>query len=193
MSLSAHSLGVLERLACLGAALSVSACRTTVPSQVPPERTPSLSGTARYEAVQAPSEDTSRQVSERLFIPAEPGDANEPPGYPKELLRLQLPPQNIVVRIVLDEHGQVTAVATNVAASEADPQYRPAFEDAIRMAVHNWHFKAATERTFVNSPDDGSGKPAYKVLETETAVPTWFDIRFIFEVAEGRGIVRQVE
>jgi hypothetical protein len=190
--LSAHSVEALERLACLGVALSLYACRT-VPPQAPPQRTPSLSGTARYEAVQGPSEDTSRQVSERLFIPAEPGDANEPPAYPEQLLRLQLPPQKIVVRMSLDEHGQVTNVGTNVAASEADPQYRPAFEDAIRIAVDNWHFMAATERTFMNSPEDGSGKPAYKVLKSETSVPTWFDIRFIFEVAEGRGIVRQVE
>jgi hypothetical protein len=190
MSLSAHALGALERLACLGAALSVSACRTAIPSHTPPERTPSLSGTGRYEAVPGPSEDASRQVSQRLFIPAEPDDANDPPAYPERLLRLHLPAQRIVVRIALDEHGKVTTVETNVAASEADSQYRPAFEDAIRIAVASWHFKAATERTFVNSPDDGSGKPAYKVLKSETAVPTWFDIRFIFEVADGKGVLR---
>lgn len=137
--------------------------------------------------------DTSRQVSQRLFIPAEPNSVNEAPVYPDTLLSLQLPPQRIVVRVFLDEHGQVTSVQTNVEASEADPQYRPAFEAAIRTAVEGWRFSAAMERTFVNSPDDGSGEPAYKVLKAEVAVPTWFDLRFIFEVTEGRGVVRQVQ
>ena len=140
-----------------------------------------------------PSEGTSRQVSQRLFIPAAPGDENEPPVYPAELLSLQLPPQKLVVRIALDERGHVTSIRTNVAATEADPVYRPAFETAIRMAVNDWCFRAAIQRTFVDSPDDGSGKPAYKMLKAETTVPTYFDIRFIFEVEEGRGVVRQVE
>ena len=47
------------------------------------------------------------------------------------------------------------------------------------------------QRTFIDSPDDGSGKPPYKMLKTEEIVPTYFDIRFIFEVSDGKGLVKQ--
>lgn len=140
-----------------------------------------------------PSLDTSKQVTQRLFLPAVPGEENRPPSYPDELLGLELPLQKIVVRIDLNERGHVTSVRTNLELSEADPRYRPAFETAIRLAVAGWCFQPARQRTFVDSPDDGSGKPPYKMLQAETAVPTYFDIRFLFEVTDGKGLVRQAE
>ena len=175
--------GVLELL---------SACRSAATPK-PSEPPPSVTGKATYEAVVAPSVETSTQVTQRLFIPAEPGEENQPPLYPNELLSLELPPQRIVVRMFLDEHGRVTAVRTNPEASEADPKFREAFETAIRSTIEGWHFKPAVQRTFVDSPDDGSGKPPYKMLKAETPVPTYFDIRFIFEVSGGKGLVRQAE
>jgi hypothetical protein len=138
-----------------------------------------------------PSGDTSTQVTQRLFIPASPGDENQPPLYPDELLSLELPPQKIVVRMILDDRGHVTAIRPNPEASEADPKYRAAFETAIRIAVDGWCFKPAVQRTFIDSPDDGSGKSPYKILQAETPVSTYFDIRFIFEVSDGKGLVRQ--
>lgn len=175
-----------------GALVLLSACRSAAPSPAS-EPPPSLTGKATYEAVMEPSVDTSTQVTQRLFIPAAPGDANLPPLYPDELLDLELPPQKIVVRIVLNEHGHVDSVRTNAQASDADPKYRTAFETAIRIAVEGWCFRPAIQRTFVDSPPDGSGKPPYKMLETEKTAPTYFDIRFIFEVSDGKGFVRQTE
>ena len=152
-----------------------------------------MTGKATYEAVMEPSVETSAQVTQRLFIPAEPGDKNQPPLYPDVLLGLELPPQKIVVRILLDERGHVTAVRTNPETSEADPKHQAVFETAIRTAVDGWQFQPAVQRSFVDSPDDGSGKPPYKMLKAETPVPTYFDIRFVFEVSDGKGLVRQAE
>lgn len=175
------------------APLLLTACRTTTPpTQVQPaSATPS--GTASYEVVLDASPDVSKQVSQRLFLPAAPVDENGPPLYPEALLSLGLPPQRLVVRLALDEHGQITDVTTNASASEADPRYQAVFEAAIRTAVECWRFKAATQRVFVDSPPDGSGKPPYKMLKAEILVPTYFDMRFIFEVTDGEGAVRQVQ
>jgi hypothetical protein len=152
-----------------------------------------LTGKATYEAVLEPSADTSEQVTQRLFIPAAPGGENQPPLYPDELLRLDLPPQKIVVRLILDERGHIIAVRPNHEVPEADPKYLSAFEKAIRVAVDDWCFEPAIQRTFVDSPDDGSGKPPYKMLKEESLVPTYFDVRFVFEVSDGKGRVRQAE
>jgi hypothetical protein len=172
-------------------ALSLTACRTAAPSNAVQPVPANPSGTASYEAVVEPGPDISKQVSQRLFLPAVPGDENRPPLYPEELLGLALPPQRIVVRLTLDEHGHITGVTTNASASEADPRYRTAFESAIRIAVDRWSFRPAAQRIFVDSPSDGSGKPPYKVLQSETPVPTYLDLRFIFEMTNGEGIVRQ--
>ena len=174
----------------VGALALFSSCRSAAP---PKPAEPSVTGRATYEAVMEPSVETSTQVTQRLFIPAEPGDANRPPRYPEELLGLKLPPQKIVVRISLDERGRIADVKSIPGASEADSNYREAFEAAIRTAIDGWRFKPAVQRTFVDSPDDGSGKPPYKMLKAETPVPTYFDIRFVFEVSDGKGLVRQAQ
>ncbi len=185
------SIGLESLQVVAGALALLSACHSTAPPDGSEPPRPPLTGRATYEAVMEPSGDTSKQVTQRLFIPAAPGDENQPPLYPGELLGLELPPQKIVVRILLDERGHVTAVRTIPERSEASPEYRAAFETAIRIAVDGWCFRPAMQRTFVDSPDDGSGKPPYKMLEAETPSPTYFDIRFIFEVSGGKGLVTQ--
>jgi len=172
--------------------LTLSACCTAAPKTVHLALT-TPTGTASYEAVLDPSPDVIKLVSERLFLPATPSEENRPPLYPEGLLSLELPPQRIVVRLTLDRHGHVTAVTSKASASEADPRYQAVFETSIRTAVDGWRFSPATQRIFVDSPPDDSGKPPYKMLKSETPVPTYFDIRFIFEMVEGKGAVRQVQ
>ena len=191
--LTRYPLGALESLeVAAGALVLLSACRSAAPPQTSASPRP-LTGKSTYEAVTEANVDTAEQVTQRLFIPAAPGGENWPPVYPDELLSLDLPPQKIVVRIVLDERGHVTGVKPTDEASDADPRYRAAFEAAIRVAVDDWCFEPAMLRTFVDSPDDGSGKPPYKMLKAEALVPTYFDIRFTFEVSDGKGLVRQAQ
>ena len=173
--------------------LLLFACRSAAPSKTSGVAPAAVTGKATYEAVIEPSADTAEQVTQRLFIPAAPGRENRAPRYPAELLSVELPPQKIVVRITLDERGHVIAVTANPDASETDPKYRAAFEKAIDIAVDGWQFQPAMQRIFIDSPDDGSGKPPYKVLKAETPVPTYFDIRFTFEVENGKGLVRQAQ
>lgn len=192
--LTRHSLGELKSLVVAPAAfVLILACRSAAPSKTSEVVPLSVTGKATYEAVIEPSAETAEQVTQRLFIPAAPGPENQPPQYPAELLSLELPAQKIIVRITLDERGHVTAVTANPDASEADPKYRAAFEKAIDLAVDAWQFQPAMQRTFIDSSDDGSGKKPYKVLKAETSVPTYFEIRFTFEVDNGKGLVRQAQ
>ena len=166
----------------------VAGCHTTSGT---PATEPSRTGEASYEAVPGANPTASSMVSKREFIPASPSRDNLPPIYPPNLLSLGLPPQRIVMRLSLDSSGHVAAVGASGGTDQVDATHRAEFERAIRAAVESWKFAPAVQRTFETSPDDGSGKPAYKILKSENAVATYFDIRFTFETREGQGVVTQ--
>jgi len=148
-----------------------------------------LTGQATYEALSKPDSSVSEKVAHREYIPAEPAAENPPPEYPEQLVRLNLPPQRLVVRVILDEHGNVSRVTASDEPSQVDSRYRDAFDAAVRGAIAKWRFTPAAQRTFVDGPADGSGAAPYKVLKSELPVATYFDIRFTFEVREGKGVV----
>jgi hypothetical protein len=172
-----------------GALLVAIGCRTARPSKAP--TTATLEGRASYEAVPDPDATASKLIPQLDYIPAAPAEGNRPPVYPEELVTLGLPPQKIVLRLVVDEQGQIADIRPSRFSSEVDRTYRDAFEGAIRKAVEKWRFRPARRRTFVDSPDDGSGQPPYQVLKSESPAPTYFDVRFVFEVHEGKGVVRE--
>jgi hypothetical protein len=163
-------------------------CRTAAANRPAPES--SLNGRASYEAVLEPASGTSELVAQREYIPAIPVGDNHVPAYPEQLVGLNLPPQKIVLRLVLDERGDIVAIRPSEIPSEADARYPNEFEAAIGKAIENWRFSPAKRRTFVDAPENSSGKPPYKVLKSELPVRTYFDIRFIFEVHDGKGVVR---
>jgi hypothetical protein len=95
------------------------------------------------------------------------------------------------MRILVDDQGQVMEVRGSADRSKADPAYRADFETAISEAVREWQFTPAMRRAYADSPDlDSKGRPLYKVLKSVKPAPSYFDIRFIFEVREGRVVVR---
>ena len=167
--------------------LAVLCCRTAAQNVAAPS--PSLKGRAIYEAVLEPGATIARMVSQREYIPAAPAGDNQPPVYPEEIVGLGLPPQKIVLRLFLDETGRIDDIRPSDIPSEVDEKYRDSFQSSIRRAVQTWRFSPAMRRVFVDSPDDGSGQPPYRVLKSETPSRTYFDIRFTFEVHEGKGIV----
>jgi hypothetical protein len=157
-------------------------CRT-VPAPRP------LEGRASYESIEDPSAQTSELVSKREFLAAEPASGNQSPRYPDELVSLALPPQKLVVRLDVDERGQIAAVRPIENLSEIDSSHREAFEAAVKAAVAAWRFSPARRRTFEDSPDDGSGQPRYRILKSEVPAPTYVDVRFLFEVRDRKGVV----
>lgn len=82
-------------------------------------------------------------------------------------------------------------VRASTVPSIVDPAYRSDFEAAINEAVPTWQFTPAMRRTYVDRSDlDSRGRPLDKVLASVTPAPSDFDIRFVFEVREGKGVVR---
>ena len=150
---------------------------------------PAPTGQTSYEAVLDAGSRATRLAAQREFLPAAPTGENPSPVYPDDLLPFALPRQEIVVRLVLDESGRVAEIQQTDSSCAMDSRFRNVFETAIRDAVQEWRFRPAVRRTYVDAPDDGSGLPPYKVLRSEAPTRTYFDIRFVFEVRDGRGIV----
>lgn len=87
-----------------GVLLLAAGCRTTVPGKAAPHSS-TLDGRATYEAVLEPSSSVSKMVAQRDYIPAAPAGDSPPPAYPEQLIKLNLPPQKVVVRIFLPRMG----------------------------------------------------------------------------------------
>jgi len=128
--------------------------------------------------------------ADQEFRPGWPLAENEPPVYPSHVLGLGLPPQQIVVRVDLDENGLVAQVVPRPMPSKADPSHVADFAAAVTTAVCKWRFEPGVIRTLKEGTDvDGDGTPDYKVVESERPVQSYFDMRFTFAVRKGQGVV----
>ncbi len=100
-------------------------------------------------------------------------------------------PVIVVVRIVVGEDGAVREVLEGPLAGPNSLDIEGSFRMAVEDAVRRWTFDPAAIRTLAPGEDlDGDSKPDYKVLVASTPVPAYLDVRFRFEIVEGRGHVR---
>lgn len=115
---------------------------------------------------------------------------NPLPEYPPRLLRLGLQRQEVVVRVVIGSDGVVVRLEDSPVPSHVDPQYAPDFDAAVRSAVREWRFEPAFVRTFEPGPDnDGDGKSDFLLLRGSELLTSYHDLRFAFEIRDGRGVV----
>jgi leucyl-tRNA synthetase len=119
-----------------------------------------------------------------------PDDANALPVYPEHALRENAGTHREVVRIIIDTNGKVSEVLDSpLEASEGGP-YASEFRSAVDTAVRSWRFQAGYLRNVVPGNDvDGDGKPDYKVTTAFRPVAVYYDVRFTFEIVNGRGVV----
>ena len=116
--------------------------------------------------------------------------SNDLPVYPEDLLRHNLARQEIVVRVIIDTEGRVARLEESPVPSKGEPAYRADFVRAVEAAVKSWQFAPASIRSFGPGPDDdGDGKGDYTILKSATALTSYHDLRFFFEVKNGQGVV----
>lgn len=115
---------------------------------------------------------------------------NPLPVYPTRLLELGLPLQEVVVRVVIGSDGAVVRIEDSPVPSRVEPRYASDFGEAVRSAVREWRFEPAFIRTFAPGPDyDGDGKSDFPVLSGSEQLTSYHDLRFAFEIRDGRGVV----
>lgn len=95
-----------------------------------------------------------------------------------------------MVRVIIDSNGNVARFEESPVPSKVDPNYRSDFVRAIEEMVRSWTFEPAHIREFgPSSDDDGDGKPDFLILRKQTELTSYHDLRFLFEVKDGRGVV----
>ena len=112
------------------------------------------------------------------------------PTYPERALAVGDGPHREIVRIVIDPHGAVTQVQESpMGTSDGGPfaaDYRAAVEDAVRR----WRYMPGYLLTVKDGEDkDGDGRADSKITTAVDPVAVYYDVRFTFEILDGRGVV----
>ncbi|MBI2215006.1 MAG: hypothetical protein HYU52_15265 [Acidobacteria bacterium] len=175
--------------------LALGACRTTQPQSTSIPGT-SLASADRHGIVSAsvlPDPDAPKaQLEDGEELDAAYFHPDNPlPTYPPELVRLQLPPRDVVMRFVVGEKGDVVAIIPSPLAIHAGATHQQSFEESVRAALARWRVTPPTIRKFRPGPDsDADGKPDYSILVYRRPLKAFFDLQFVFEVVDGEPVVR---
>lgn len=174
--------------AALGTSLPGSACSARHRRAVGgPAGAPPVESTVAYETLPDPRAVLPALTRHQVFMAPVPVDAPLP-EYPKEALAANAPPVTATVRVVVSEEGRVRDVLDSPMATAAEKGNRPEFRRAVEAAVRTWRYKAATIRT--EKEGEEIPREGEDTVTNETAVPTYLDLRFTFEVIGGAGRVR---
>lgn len=185
-------------------ASALAACATRRP---PRPSTPgrSLSGVVDVEFLRDPNAPSVKADENQDYQAPQLLEGTSLPPYPEDLVPLDLPDQEVTVRIVIGEEGQVVTAAPSpldtpaalaampaMPASSAGGEHRPRFQEAALAAVRQWQFTPPRIRNFRPQDYDGDGHPDAQVLVSETPIKVFLDLRFRFAVVDGKGVVAQV-
>jgi hypothetical protein len=113
------------------------------------------------------------------------------PSYPPRPLADGFGPATCAVRIIVGTDGTVTHLETSPLVPSTPGPYEEEFLAAVREAVRTWKFSPALKRRYEPGADlDGDGKPDYRRFLSDEPSPYYLDLRFDFEIVEGKGRVR---
>ena len=163
--------------------------------KVRPEVAPALnggdvSGRVAFEMLPDPDRVKPVLTPEQLFTGPVP--LKTPlPEYPQEALDSEAEPAILVVRIIVEEDGTVREVLASPLAGPIEASVREPFWCAVEQAVRRWEFVPAIIRTLTKRREPGGeGVEDDRRLAEVKAVRTYLDLRFKFEVVDGRGQVQ---
>jgi len=115
------------------------------------------------------------------------------PKYPERALGAHDGPHRELVRIVIDSAGSVGQVLDSPMGPSDGGPFAAEFRRAVDDAVRTWQFRPGVLQHVKDGADkDGDGKADYKVMTSWDPVAVYYDIRFTFEIVEGKGVVRQI-
>ncbi len=189
------TLGVSEYLAggvLVIAMLGPAGCtRHTVPTPSTPRPEPdSVRGKASFTIIPDPGP-APELPKDREFVRPQAIGQLATPVYPEAALAAKFGRTSVVVRIVIGTEGAVTEIGESPNGVPTAGLYAREFRAAVEDAVHKWKFEPAALRQFEDGADlNGDGKPDFKRLVWSQVVPVYIDVRFDFEIVNGKGQVK---
>ncbi len=95
---------------------------------------------------------------------------------------------------MIDTDGNVGQVLDSPLARSDRGAFAADYRRTVADAVRTWRFLPGVFQHVTGGADrDGDGKPDYKVMTSADPVAVYYDIRFTFEIVEGKGVVRSNE
>jgi hypothetical protein len=163
-------------------ALVLVACATQQALKVEVPR----AGAVAMTVVTPPGEQTYANAGDAQWDLPYPFEENETPVYPDELLAANLPPMNVRVRVIVDEHGSVI----DSVALAVPPDY-PQFFAAVQAAVHDWKFWPLVKwKPVAGARTDIEFNGWARTYEgTATALPFHQDYDVTFTQKDGKGVI----
>ena len=152
---------------------------------------PSPEGKTRFNYIFDPGNPALGLPEDVQFRRPMPKEAKTLPRYPENALAARDSPHREVVRFIIDTHGLVERIVDSpMEPSDGGPfaaDYRRAVEEALRT----WRFEPGVFQHVKNGDDkDGDGKADYKIMTSWERVPVYYDVRFTFEILDGKGVVK---
>jgi hypothetical protein len=179
-------------ICCTTNALLLAGALGCVRRQLPPpvEPSPPSRGKVAYEFIADPSIGKPQNKEHREFVTPRPERTLALPSYPERPLVAKAPSYTVVVRIVIDTEGRVSSVADSQLAPSTAGAFAADFREAVDTAVRRWRFLPGHIDQLEDGDDiDDDGKPDYVRVVESDLVPVFYDVRFDFEIVDGRGRV----
>jgi len=182
----------MRLLSIAGLIVVLAACAPRKPPAPPPSppAPPPPTGKTSYQWVFDPASPANALPADVKFFRPIPVDQRTLPEYPAEALAAHDGPHREVVRIIVDRAGLVSKVGDSPLGASDRGEHAAAFRTAVDAAVHQWRFKPGVlYKTVPGNDVDGDGKPDYDVTTSTEIVPVYYDVKFTFEIVDGRGVV----
>jgi hypothetical protein len=176
----------------LFAALLATACAAKKPAPAMPPSAPPAQGTSRFNYIFDPGNPALTLPEDEEFRRPSPKDTKALPKYPENALAARDGPHREVVRFIIDTHGNVETVTDSPMEPSDGGPFAADYRRAVELALRSWRFSPGVIQHVKNGEDaDGDGKPDYKLMTSADLVPVYYDVRFTFEIVDGKGIVKQ--
>jgi hypothetical protein len=173
-------------------ALLVMGCaaKKSVAQTGPPP--PSAEGKTSYSYIFDPGNPALGLPEDVQFRRPFPQDTNTLPKYPENALAVRDGPHLEVVRFIIDTHGNVERILDSPLESSDGGPFAADYRRAVEEALKSWRYEPGVLQHVEPGEDkDGDGKPDYKVMTSSEVVAVYYDVRFTFEIVNGKGVVKE--
>ena len=175
----------------LAVAAALAGCVPKTPTSTLAPPLPLPEGKSSYSYIFDPANPALGLPEDVQFVRPLAIETKTLPRYPASALAARDGLHREVVRIVIDAKGNVGEVVDSPMEPSDGGPFAGDYRRAVDAAVRTWRFQPGEFRHIKPGGDkDGDGKPDYKIMTSADKVAVYYDIRFTFEIVDGKGVVK---